>query len=264
MNDTHAAARGAQRAADAIVLEGRAVRREFRGFVAVDNVDLRIREGAIHGLIGPNGAGKTTVFNLLTKFLAPSSGSILLRGRDITALSAADIAQQGLVRSFQISAIFDSLSVRDNLRVALQRGAGLATQMFASARRLDALDERAMALLEDVGLRAYAEVRAGTLSYGRKRALELAATLALEPRIMLLDEPMAGMAHEDIDAVRDLIRKAASGRTVVMVEHNLPVVAALCDSVTVLERGKVIAEGSYAEVSEMPRVREAYIGADDD
>ncbi|OZI77696.1 ABC transporter ATP-binding protein [Bordetella genomosp. 12] len=254
----------AREASAPAILEGRGLRRDFRGFTAVDGVDISVREGSIHGLIGPNGAGKTTVFNLLSKFLAPSSGRILLDGQDVTALKPAEIARRGLVRSFQISAIFDSLSTRDNLRVALQRQAGLATQMLASPRRLDALNDRAMALLADVGLTAFANVRAGTLSYGRKRALELAATLALEPRIMLLDEPMAGMAHEDVDAVRDLIRKAARGRTVVMVEHNLPVVAALCDHVTVLERGKVIAQGSYTEVSNLPRVREAYIGVDDD
>jgi branched-chain amino acid transport system ATP-binding protein len=244
------------------ILSTTGLRKEFRGFVAVNGVDLSVREGAIHALIGPNGAGKTTVFNLLTQFLKPTSGRVVYRGRDITAMPPADVARLGLVRSFQISAVFPKLTALANVRVALQRRAGLATQFWRSSRVLADLDARAHALLDDVGLDAHAHTDAADLSYGRKRALEIATTLALEPDLLLLDEPMAGMAHEDIGRVSDLIRTVAVGRTVLMVEHNLSVVADLCDRVTVLARGEVLAEGSYDEVSRDPRVREAYMGSE--
>lgn len=246
------------------ILSATGLTMEFRGFVAVNAVDLTIREGAIHALIGPNGAGKTTVFNLLTKFLTPTRGRIVFRGQDITHYSPADVARLGLVRSFQISAVFAHLSVLDNVRVALQRPQHLATQFWRSDRVLSSLDARAMELIAAVGLEGYARSVAGELSYGRKRALELATTMALEPDLMLLDEPMAGMAHEDIHQIAELIRRVARGRTVVMVEHNLSVVSDLCDRVTVLQRGEVLAEGSYDEVSRDPRVREAYMGTEHD
>jgi branched-chain amino acid transport system ATP-binding protein len=244
------------------ILSTTGLRKEFRGFVAVNGVDLSVREGSIHALIGPNGAGKTTVFNLLTQFLKPTSGRVVYRGRDITAMAPADVARLGLVRSFQISAVFPKLTALANVRVALQRRAGFATQFWRSSGVLAALDDRARALLDDVGLSAHAETDAADLSYGRKRALEIATTLALEPDLLLLDEPMAGMAHEDIGRVSELIRTVAVGRTVLMVEHNLSVVADLCDQVTVLARGEVLAEGSYDEVSRDPRVREAYMGSE--
>jgi branched-chain amino acid transport system ATP-binding protein len=242
------------------VLVAEGLRKEFLGFVAVRGLDLSIREGSIHALIGPNGAGKTTVFNLLTKFLTPSSGRIRFRGEDITRMKPADVARRGLVRSFQISAVFPHLSVFENVRVALQRQNGLATQIWRSTRALDALNDRVHELLASVGLDAFASDLASELSYGRKRALELATTIALDPHVLLLDEPMAGMAHEDIDGVVALIRRVAVGRTVVMVEHNLSVVSELCDRVTVLQRGEILAEGDYAEVSAHPGVREAYLG----
>ncbi|WP_375410639.1 ABC transporter ATP-binding protein [uncultured Methylobacterium sp.] len=245
------------------ILTATGLRKEFRGFKAVNGVDLSIREGSIHALIGPNGAGKTTVFNLLTQFLKPTGGRVVYRGREITALPPADVARLGLVRSFQISAVFPKLTALANVRVALQRRAGLATQFWRSNGVLSVLDDRARALLSDVGLDAHADTEAADLSYGRKRALEIATTLALEPDLLLLDEPMAGMAHEDIGRVSDLIRTVAVGRTVLMVEHNLSVVADLCDHVTVLARGEVLAEGSYATVSRDPRVREAYMGSED-
>ncbi len=247
-----------------VILSAEGLTKEFKGFVAVHEVDLAIREGSIHALIGPNGAGKTTCFNLLTKFLTPTRGRILFRGRDITNDKPADIARQGLVRSFQISAVFGHLSVLENVRIALQRPRGLATQFWLSDKRLRVLDERAMELVGAVGLGPYVDTPAIALSYGRKRALELATTLAIDPDMMLLDEPMAGMAHEDISPIADLIKTAAKGRTIVMVEHNLHVVENLCDTVTVLQRGKVLAEGTYAEVSANPQVREAYMGAEED
>jgi branched-chain amino acid transport system ATP-binding protein len=249
--------------APSAILEARGLTKEFLGFVAVKNVDLSVRRGSIHALIGPNGAGKTTVFNLLTKFLTPSGGTILFDGTDVTREQPAAVARRGLVRSFQISATFPHLTVLENIRVALQRKAGLATQFWRSDKVLRSLDGRARELIAAVNLDPYTDIPAVDLSYGRKRALEIATTLALDPVMLLLDEPMAGMGHEDIDRVVELIRSAAEGRTVLMVEHNLSVVANLCDTITVLQRGEVIAEGSYDVVSRDPRVREAYLGMEE-
>ncbi len=247
-------------AGDDFILEAAELTKEFRGFVAVNSVGLKIRRGAIHALIGPNGAGKTTCFNLLTKFITPTRGTIRFDGVDVSRDRPAAIARRGLVRSFQISATFPHLTVLENVRVALQRKRGLATQFWRPASVLDGLNQPALELLESVNLDGFAKVPAVELSYGRKRALEIAVTLALDPKMMLLDEPMAGMSHEDIGRVVALIRKAAVGRTVLMVEHNLSVVAELCDRISVLQRGELIAEGPYAEVSADPRVKEAYLG----
>jgi len=243
-----------------LVIETRGLTKEFAGFTAVRDVDLRVRRGSIHALIGPNGAGKTTVFNLLTKFLAPTRGQILYHGRDVTRARPADLARRGMVRSFQISATFPHLSVRENVRIALQRDMGTSFHFWRSEASLDTLNERAEALLEAVGLSGFENETAAELPYGRKRALEIATTLALEPTIMLLDEPTAGMGHEDVSRVTELIRNVARDRTVLMVEHNLSVVADLSDVITVLQRGRVLAEGTYDEVSSNPEVREAYMG----
>jgi branched-chain amino acid transport system ATP-binding protein len=245
---------------DEIILETEDLTKEFAGFVAVNGVTLRVARGTIHALIGPNGAGKTTCFNLLTKFLSPTRGRILFKGRDITALAPADIARHGLVRSFQISAVFPHLSVVDNVRVALQRNRGGSFDFWRSKKVLEQFDARAMSLLESVGLTPYAHLAAVELPYGRKRALEIATTIALDPEMLLLDEPTAGMGHEDIDRVSALIKSVAADRTVLMVEHNLSVVASLSDRITVLTRGRVLAEGDYATVSNNPDVREAYMG----
>lgn len=245
---------------DDLILETRGLSKMFKGFAAVSNVDLKVRRGTIHAVIGPNGAGKTTVFNLLTKFLPPSSGTILFNGRDITHDSAGQIARQGIVRSFQISAVFPKLTVLENVRVALQRKAGLATQFWRSEKCLTSLDAAAMQLLGEVDLQEFANTLTVNLSYGRKRALEFATTLAMEPELMLLDEPTAGMGHEDIETVTKLIRKVASKRTIVMVEHNLGVVSSLSDTITVMQRGSVLAEGVYEDVSRNPQVLEAYVG----
>jgi branched-chain amino acid transport system ATP-binding protein len=244
------------------ILSATGLTKEFRGFMAVKDVDLNVKEGTIHALIGPNGAGKTTVFNLLTKFLTPSRGQILFRGTDITATKPAEVARMGLVRSFQISAVFPHLTLLDNVRIALQRPSGLANQFWRSSKALSALDQRALELIDAVNLSPYANLTASELSYGRKRALEIATTLALDPAMLLLDEPMAGMGHEDIGRISDLIRRIAQSRTVLMVEHNLNVVSDLCDFVTVLARGEILAEGPYASVSDDPRVREAYMGTE--
>ncbi|KQZ80929.1 ABC transporter ATP-binding protein [Mesorhizobium sp. Root157] len=247
-----------------VVLSARGLRRDFAGFVAVNNVDLDIHHGKIHALIGPNGAGKTTVFNLLTKFLQPSAGSIELMGRDITRTSPAKVARLGLARSFQISAIFPFLSVLDNVRVALQRPNGLGVQFWRSLSALDRLTPRAEELLRSVGLDDARHKLAGDLSYGRKRVLEIATTLALDPKVLLLDEPMAGMGHEDVGMVSNIIRSVAGDRAVLMVEHNLTVVANLCDWITVLQRGEILAAGDYATISQDERVKVAYMGTEDD
>jgi branched-chain amino acid transport system ATP-binding protein len=234
--------------------------KEFAGFVAVNSVNLRVKRGSIHALIGPNGAGKTTCFNLLTKFLQPTRGRIAFNGRDITSLPPTDIARLGLVRSFQISAVFPHLTLRENVRIALQRQRGGSFDFWNSKRVLSTYDDRALALLGDVGLAQFAELTAVELPYGRKRALELATTIALDPEMLLLDEPTAGMGHEDIDRIAALIKSVAVNRTVLMVEHNLSVVANLSDRITVLTRGRVLAEGDYETVSNNPEVREAYMG----
>ncbi|MGO4675946.1 ABC transporter ATP-binding protein [Bosea sp. 2YAB26] len=244
-----------------IILSTSGLTKEFAGFTAVNGVDLKVRRGSIHALIGPNGAGKTTCFNLLTKFLAPTKGSIVYNGQDITRQKPAEIARLGLVRSFQISAVFPQLSVMKNVRIALQRKRGDSFDFWRSEDVLKSLDAEALRLVEAVGLSTFADLPAGELSYGRKRALEIATTLALDPEMLLLDEPMAGMGREDVERIAALIRKISANRTILMVEHNLSVVASLSDRITVLARGQVLAEGDYATVSKDPRVVEAYIGS---
>jgi branched-chain amino acid transport system ATP-binding protein len=247
---------------DDIVLQTSGLTKAFRGFTAVQDVDLQVKNGSIHALIGPNGAGKTTCFNLLTKFLQPSAGTIRFEGEDITALKPADIARRGLVRSFQISAVFGHLSALENVRVALQRARGSNFDFWRSDRLLRSFDDRAHELLFDVGLTDMVEAPAAELSYGRKRALEIATTLALEPRMLLLDEPTAGMTEQDVARIVALIRRIREGRTILMVEHNLSVVSGLSDSITVLARGQILAQGDYASVSNNPAVITAYLGTD--
>ncbi|MCR6636692.1 ABC transporter ATP-binding protein [Devosia sp.] len=244
-----------------IILSARQLTKRFSGFIAVNGVDLDVERGSIHALIGPNGAGKTTCFNLLTKFLQPSSGTISFNGRDITGLASADIARLGVVRSFQISAVFPRMSVLENVRIALQRRRGDSFDFWRNQKVLHSYDEEARARVDEVGLTEFIGETAGELSYGRKRALEIATTLALEPEMLLLDEPMAGMAQEDVSRISALIRRISAKRTILMVEHNLSVVADLSDKITVLARGEVLAEGPYETVSKDPRVVEAYIGA---
>ena len=243
-----------------IILATEDLSKEFAGFSAVSGVNLKIARGTIHALIGPNGAGKTTCFNLLTKFLTPTRGRITFKGQDITAMAPADVARLGLVRSFQISAVFPHLTVLENVRIALQRRRGGSFDFWRSKKTLDALNDRAIKMIGDVGLSNFVEWTAVELPYGRKRALELATTIALDPEMLLLDEPTAGMGHEDIDRIADLIKSVATDRTVLMVEHNLNVVAKLAQRITVLTRGRILAEGDYETVSKNPEVREAYMG----
>jgi branched-chain amino acid transport system ATP-binding protein len=243
------------------ILEARQLTKEFKGFVAVDRVDLKVKRGHIHALIGPNGAGKTTCFNLLTKFLKPTSGQILFDGHDITTEFSAHIARRGVIRSFQISAVFPHLSVLENVRVALQRKLGTSFHFWRPERSLHSLNDRAMELLAAVDLEKYAPLPAVELSYGRKRALEIATTLAMDPKLMLLDEPTQGMGLEDVDRIRQLIKKVSAQRTILMVEHNMSVVASIADTITVLQRGATLAEGPYEQVSKNPAVIEAYMGS---
>lgn len=242
------------------VLEIRGLTKRFAEFVAVNDVNLKIRRGSIHALIGPNGAGKTTCFNLLTKFLTPSSGTILYHGRDITALDSATIARMGMVRSFQISAVFNSMTSLENVMLALQRKRGESFDFWTRKSALAGNRSMAMEHLDSVGIAHLAEVAAGDLSYGHRRALEIATTLALEPEVILLDEPTAGMGHEDVERIAKLIRAAAAGRTVLMVEHNLGIVSEICDEVTVLARGRILAQGDYHSIAANEQVVEAYLG----
>ena len=243
-----------------IILETQGLTKEFRGFVAVNEVSLRVQRGQIHALIGPNGAGKTTCFNLLTKFLTPTRGNITFNGLDITRDTPAHIARRGIIRSFQISAVFPHLSVLENVRIGLQSETGLSFNFWQSDKRLNVLNERARELLEQVDLSDFADEMTVNLPYGRKRALEIATTLAMEPELMLLDEPTQGMGHEDVDRVTQLIKRVSAGRTILMVEHNMNVVSSIADTITVLARGAVLAEGNYAHVSKDPAVMEAYMG----
>jgi len=243
-----------------VILETRNLTKEFKGFTAVSDVNLKVERGHIHALIGPNGAGKTTCFNLLTKFLVPTSGQILFNGKDITSAKPAQIARMGVIRSFQISAVFPHLSVLQNVRIGLQRQLGTSFHFWQSERALNQLNDRAMALLAEVDLTEFADTITVDMPYGRKRALEIATTLAMEPEMMLLDEPTQGMGHEDVHRVTELIKKVSAGRTILMVEHNMNVVSGICDKISVLQRGAMLAEGTYAEVSRNAQVMEAYMG----
>ncbi|WP_395404025.1 ABC transporter ATP-binding protein [Pseudoduganella sp. UC29_106] len=244
------------------ILETRNLTKEFKGFTAVNDVNLKVQRGHIHALIGPNGAGKTTCFNLLTKFLVPTSGQILFNGKDITSARPAQIARMGVIRSFQISAVFPHLTVLQNVRIGLQRQLGTTFHFWKSERTLNQLNDRAMQLLAEVDLTSFADTVTVDMPYGRKRALEIATTLAMEPELMLLDEPTQGMGHEDVHRVTELIKKVSSGRTILMVEHNMNVVSGICDRISVLQRGAMLAEGTYAEVSKNPQVMEAYMGTE--
>jgi branched-chain amino acid transport system ATP-binding protein len=249
--------------AEGVILETQKLVKAFNGFVAVDGVSLQVRRGEIHALIGPNGAGKTTFFNLLTKFLQPTSGSIFFKGEEITREKPADIALRGVVRSFQICAVFPHLTAVENVRIALQRALGTSHHFWRSGKSLTSLNARATELLAEVRLDRWANTLAADMPYGRKRALELATTLALEPELMLLDEPTQGMGHEDVSHVTQLIKQVSANRTVLMVEHNMSVISSIADTISVLQRGKVIAAGPYAEVSKNPQVIEAYMGTTD-
>ena len=242
------------------VIRTRGLSKSFKGFTAVEDVSFSVRRGHIHALIGPNGAGKTTFFNLLTRFLEPSAGEIWFDGDDVSRRSPMVVARRGMIRSFQISAVFANLTVLENVRLALQRKLGTSFHFWKSERSLNRLNQRAGEILDSVGLAPFINESAGGLAYGRKRALELATTLAMDPVLMLLDEPTQGMGYEDVDRITALIKKVSAGRTVLMVDHNMKVVSSIADRISVLQRGRLIASGDYAEVSSDPRVMQAYMG----
>src|SRR6186713_1583048 len=258
------ATRGLLRMSDELILETEDLTKDFAGFVAVNGVNLRVRRGTIHALIGPNGAGKTTCFNLLTKFLSPTRGRILFKGDDITDMEPAVVARLGLVRSYQISAVFPHMTVLENVRIALQRARGGSFDFWRSRSVLNDLNERAMSLIADVGLSSVSDWLAVELPYGRKRALEIATTLALDPDVLLLDEPTAGMGHEDVGRIIELIRNVSKSRTILLVEHNLSVVSSLAIIISVMVRGRVVAEGDYTTIANDKTVIESYLGTDDD
>ena len=248
---------------DDFILTTTHLTKSFFGFTAVHDVNLNVKRGSIHALIGPNGAGKTTCFNLLTKFLEPTEGTIVFNGQDITKEKPAQIAKRGIIRSFQISAVFPHMTALENVRIGMQQQLGTSFYFWRSERSLDVLNDRAMDALRQVGLDPFADELAVNLPYGRKRALEIAATVAMNPELMLLDEPTQGMGHEDVNLVTELIKQVAKGRTVLMVEHNMKVVANIAHTISVLQRGEVIAEGPYEQVSKNPQVMEAYMGTAD-
>lgn len=243
-----------------IILETKNLVKDFKGILAVNGLNLRVQKGHIHALIGPNGAGKTTVFSLLTGFLVPTSGDIFFKGETVTRKNPALLAEQGLVRSFQISAVFAEFTALENVRLALQKSRVNSYSFWKSEDSLNSLNDLAMDLLQQVGIVDFHSTAAGELAYGRKRALEIATTLAADPSVMLLDEPTAGMGHEDVGLITNLIKKVATNRTILLVEHNLKVVATLADRITVLQRGAILSEGTYETVAADPRVIEAYMG----
>ena len=242
------------------LLTAKSLTKEFRGFTAVHDVNLSIRQGTVHALVGPNGAGKTTLFNLLTGFLKPTSGTITFDGQDITGLDPEKIAHLGIARSFQITSLFDNLTALEHLELALCSPTGLGFKFWRSERTLDQFRGRALELLDQVGMADRADDQVGQFAYGQKRAVELALALALEPKLLLLDEPTAGMSLEDVDRTIELVLSISAGRTVVFVDHNMHVVGSLANRVTVLQQGEILVEGTYDEVRKDEKVIAAYLG----
>jgi len=237
-----------------------ALRKEFRGFAAVRDVDLRVAEGSVHALVGPNGAGKTTLFNMLTGFLTPSAGRIEIAGKDVTGEPPERIAGLGVARSFQITTLFPALTARDHVELALQAKTTLGWRFWRSDKQLHRFRDRAEELLASVGLEKVADVAVEALAYGRKRALELAVALALDPRVLLLDEPTAGMSPAETARITALIAGLDRTLTILIVEHDMDVVFRLADRVTVLHEGRVIADGTAADVRGDVRVHDVYLG----
>lgn len=239
------------------------VERRFGSLVAVDGVNLQVTAGSVHAVIGPNGAGKTTLFNLLSGELPPTSGQVVFEGREINQLTPDKRARIGIGRSFQVTSIFQSLSVFENVRVAGQlHGRGSAYNFITPARSRRRAEDTTWAVLERVGLAAESEVVAGELSHGRQRLLGVALALAARPRLLLLDEPCAGMGVEDIELMLGLLHDLASDHTIVLIEHNVELVMTVSDVITVLDRGTVLVEGPPKEVARHPKVREAYLGVE--
>ncbi|USQ79669.1 ABC transporter ATP-binding protein [Ornithinimicrobium faecis] len=243
-----------------VALSAQGLTKDFRGFRAVNNVTLDVVEGQIHALVGPNGAGKTTLFNLLTGYLKPTAGTITVHGKDITGKEPEQIAHEGVARSFQITSLFDNLTPREHVELGLQGMAGGGLNFWRSDKRLLQFRERADELIREVGLSALADRPAGELAYGQKRALEMALVISLDPQVLLLDEPTAGMGREDVDRTIELVKHISTGRTVVFVDHNMHVVGSLAHHVSVLMAGEVLAQGTYEQVRSDERVINAYLG----
>jgi branched-chain amino acid transport system ATP-binding protein len=244
-------------------LETRDLSKDFAGFRAVDRVTIALDDGKIHALVGPNGAGKTTLFHMLTGFVRPSAGAIHAFGVDVTGLPPDRISRMGVARSFQITSLFDRRTALQHVVLALHVADPVSLRFWTSERALLRYRDRAMAILDEVGLTGVASRTAASLPYGQKRALELALALALEPKLLLLDEPTSGMGLEDLRRTIALIRHVHAGRTVLIVEHNMGVVAELADRVIVMQQGRVIADGTYEDVRHDPAVVTAYLGQTD-
>ena len=244
------------------IIAARGLTIRFGGHVAVDAVDLDIAPFTLKSIIGPNGAGKTTFFNLVSGQYRPTAGRVLFKGRDITGLDAAARARLGIGRSFQLTNVFPSLTVLENVRIAVQARRGPIFDGWRDYRRFAALEDRAYAVLERVLLEAKWRAAASELSHGEKRKLELAILLALDPDVLLLDEPTAGMSLEDVPAIIDLIAaiKAAGDRTILLVEHKIDMVMSLSDSIAVLQDGRLIADDAPGAVRANAAVQAAYFG----
>jgi branched-chain amino acid transport system ATP-binding protein len=244
------------------IIETTDLSRYFGGLKAVEGVNLRVNDGAIHSIIGPNGAGKTTLFNLVSGQLKPTRGRVLLRGRNITGLPLHRMAHLGIGRSFQITNVFPNLTVLENARLAAQARGGDSLKLWARAAAFRRYETAARDALQRVGLGDQAHLPAATLPHGGKRKLELAILLAADPQVLLLDEPTAGMASEQVPLLMDIIQaiRAETGKTILLVEHNMGIVMNVSDQITVMHQGRVLAEGTPTEIRANPAVQQAYLG----
>ncbi|THE63027.1 ABC transporter ATP-binding protein [Salinadaptatus halalkaliphilus] len=245
-----------------MLLETTDLTKRFDGLVAVDQVDLSVEKGEIQSIIGPNGAGKTTTFNLLTGMLSPSDGEIRFNGEDITDESSEKRVKRGISRSFQITNIFPELTVRKNIRIAVQEEYGYGWNFWTKTEDIPELEERTLEIIDYVGITADPDAEASTLSHGEKRLLELAIVVARDPELIMLDEPAAGMSEEETKEVVDLIHSLNEEYTILLIEHDIDLIMELSDTITVLANGAVIAQGTPEEVGSSDRVQEAYLGGE--
>ena len=242
------------------ILEARNISKNFGSLQVIDGVALKIAAGSIHSIIGPNGAGKTTLFNLMTGFIPVSSGTVFFKGEEITNLPPYKISKKGIARSFQITSIFPELSVHENLRVAAQARERMSINFLRHFTRLKNAAKKADEVLEAIGLADKGKVISKNLSYGEKRILDIGISLATDPELILLDEPMAGLQASDVEWMMKLVRDISNQLTVVLIDHNIDLVIALSHVITVLNQGQVIAEGSPAQIQGNEKVQTAYLG----
>jgi branched-chain amino acid transport system ATP-binding protein len=241
-------------------IELRDVEKKFGIIPVIRNVNLAVAQGERHALIGPNGAGKSTTFNLISGYMKPSSGSILMRGEEISHLPPYQINRRGLSRSFQVTNVFSNMSVWENLRCAVLWATGHRYAFWKNIDQLPEVRTRTAQILEDINLTSLRDVLAGLLTYAEQRALEIGLTIAGGPKMILLDEPMAGMSHAETERALALIRRLTEGRTLLIVEHDMSVVFGLADRISVLVYGQIIATGTPQEIRGNPKVKEAYLG----